>query len=422
MLALVIRVASAGLSFASMVMISRWIGAEAYGAFAVMLTLGSFIGLAATLGMPLLVLRVIPQMLSRSEDRPDTALRQFIRTSYKSIFLVGAFFTLILLGLGLQRGDVVMMCAAALILPFALSEHQAHALRGLGIIRAALMPRDIWWYGFITVLGGLGVYTLIPRATAPVAFLIVAAALAVLMILQAKPVLRALRSEDAETPDGTPYKIGWTGETVFLWLTVMASAVQRHLSVVVAAPFLTAVETGAFFAAQRTALLLSLPLIAANLVASPMISRAWSENNPGRVQRLCKAIALAAAVPAIFGLGIIYYAGEWLLALFDPSFVAAVAALYVFAVASLVNAVFGPSGILMLMTGWERPFVMIQIASQLVSLALIALLSASFGLIGAAVGAAFGMIAWNVIVWFWCRRNIGIDPSIAAWIWPCRSN
>ncbi|MEO0632682.1 MAG: lipopolysaccharide biosynthesis protein [Pseudomonadota bacterium] len=418
-LALGIRVASAGLSFASMVMISRWIGPDEYGAFAVMLTLGSFIGLAATLGMPTLVLRVIPQLMSHSGDVPDDALRGLVKTSYLSIFWCGAGASAVLAGYGFFTGNIIAMCAAGLILPFAYAEHQAHVLRGLNRIGAALLPRDIFWYGGITLLGVLGAMSMIPQASAATAFVSITGTLVLFMILQAAAVMKTIQSE--QTRSGAPHQIRWRAEAFFLWLSTMSQAVQRHLTVVVSAPFLTAAETGAFFAAHRTALLLSLPLIAANLVASPWIARAWGDGSIRRVQRLCQLISIGAAIPALAGLVVIYFAGAFLLRMFDPSFATAIGALYVFAAASLVNAICGPTGGLMLMTGNEKPFVGIQITAQVLSLLAVAVAAWQYGLIGAAVGAAFGTAGWNVVVWLWCRRNIGVDPAITSWVWPCRT-
>ncbi|MEM6760484.1 MAG: lipopolysaccharide biosynthesis protein [Pseudomonadota bacterium] len=417
--ALGIRVASAGLSFASMVMISRWIGPDEYGAFAVMLTLGSFIGLAATLGLPTLVLRVIPQLLSHSDDMPDDALRGLLKTSYLSILWCGAAASVLLAGYGFIAGNVIAMCAAALILPFAYAEHQAHALRALNKIGAALLPRDIYWYGGMTLLGAMGALSILPQADAASAFLLITGVLVLFMLLQGSSVLKNIRSAEARA--GIPHQIKWRAEAFFLWLSTMSQAVQRHLTVVVSAPFLTAAETGAFFAAHRTALLLSLPLIAANLVASPWIARAWGDGNVTRVQRLCKLISIGAAIPALLGLVVIFYAGAFLLGLFDPSFSAAIGALYVFAAASLVNALCGPTGGLMLMTGNEKPFVGIQISAQVLSLLVVAVAAWQYGLIGAALGAAFGTVGWNVVVWLWCRRHIGVDPAVTSWVWPCRS-
>jgi len=439
-IALLIRLGSAALSFASMVMISRWLGAEVYGDFAVMLTLGSFMGLAATIGLPTLTLRVIPQITAAAGAGAgaEPKIRAFVRTTYGAMLVTGIGTCLLMALASYLLDNTLILFAASLVLPFAYAEHQAHVLRSLGRISSALLPRDILWYAMMTVLGAAGSAVLGWQPLAGGAIGAVAGGLLLLMLAQWHTVHNALKAPGALQPkkikpvgitteasseievgatsQEAPFRIAWTSEVFFLWLSTMSNAIQRHLSVVVAAPFLTVVETGAFFAAHRTALMLSLPLIAANLVAAPLIARAWAEGNPNRVQRLCKLISLCASLPALVGLGLIYFGGEMLLGLFDPAFQDAQGALYVFGFAFLINALCGPTGYVMLMTGNERPFVLIQLTSQLIGMICMAFGAANFGLTGAAIGAAIGTVGWNFAVWYWCQTRLDINPTITAWL------
>ncbi|NDW00440.1 lipopolysaccharide biosynthesis protein [Salipiger sp. PrR002] len=425
-MALLIRLGSAGLSFASMVAISRWLGATSYGEFAFMLTLGSFMGLAATLGLPTLALRAIPQISAAGGAYLSTATPRFVRRTCTAILGAGALICLVMALVSFGLGNPLILWAGCLVLPFAYAEHLSHVLRSLGSITTALVYRDILWYALTTALAALA-GGLLPSfgpvwLPSPIpAFVAISALLLGLIVIQGRSLLLALRrwpAPNVETAADAAgqYRIGWRSEALFLWLSTMSGAVQRHLSVVVTAPFLTATETGAFFAAHRTALLLSLPLIAANLVAAPLIARAWAEKSPQRVQRLCKLIVLGASVPALLGLVVISFAGNFLLSLFHPDFVIALGALYVFAISSLINALCGPTGGLMLMTGHEKLFVAIQISTQIVSLGLTMIGAAYWGIMGAAIGASLGTASWNILVWLWCRRNIGIDPTLFAWV------
>lgn len=166
------------------------------------------------------------------------------------------------------------------------------------------------------------------------------------------------------------------------------------------------------------ALLLSLPLVAVNIVAAPMIAHAWAQGRPDHVQSLCRYVALIASAPSLLGIGFFALFGEAALSLFSPVYGSAVTALLVLAVANMISALYGPSGIILLMTGEEKAYVLIRLGSQAVGLIGVAVGAQYYGLTGAALGGAADIVLWNVLSAWWVRRRLGIEPSIVAWLQP----
>jgi hypothetical protein len=53
-----------------------------------------------------------------------------------------------------------------------------------------------------------------------------------------------------------------------------------------------------------------------------------------------------------------------------------------------------------------------MLVTQAVSLSIQPVAAIYFGMEGAAATVAAGMVSWNFWVWWWCRKNLSIDPTI----------
>lgn len=415
--ALAIKLANAGLTYLMFMLLARWLGSEAYGEFAFMFALGSFAGIAATAGQHTLVLRLLPAL----EAKGDAATaRGLIGSAYRHVGIGGAVATLALLvfaglasGFALPFDGRLILLSAVLAIPFAVAEFQAHLMRAYGSVVRALAPRDVVWRcAVIVIVGGWAYWHDGPLGSAQV-FLAVGGMLAGLMAVQALG-LGGLLPQAVRTARADPPKTGWFESAGWLWIAAMAGIAMAHLSVVVVSGVLSASDTGAFFAAQRTAQLLSLPLIAANMVAAQLIARDHARGDIAGVQRVCRLIAPLIVLPSILGFAIVLGFGGSLLSIFDPGFAEARPALVLLALGQLFSALCGPTGIVMLMTGMERRYVVILAVSVAIALVLAAVLARYFGLMGAAIGVMAGEFLWNGLCVFRIVRTHGIDPTVLS--------
>jgi O-antigen/teichoic acid export membrane protein len=179
-------------------------------------------------------------------------------------------------------------------------------------------------------------------------------------------------------------------------------------------------ETGAFFAAVKTASMLTFPLQAVNLVVAPLLSRHFAAGEVHRVQRLANFSASVSGLTALAGCVVIALFGDLILGVFDPSYASAQLALLVLGGGYLISAVCGTSNNLMTMTGHERVHARILLVSNVTAILLTAVLSAVLGVLGAALGLAFGLGARNLWLSVWARRHMGVDPSLLGLVLPPR--
>jgi O-antigen/teichoic acid export membrane protein len=412
--------ASVALAYLMFVVLARTMTKDNFGQFAFAFSLATFIAVVAALGQPILVLRLIP--VYQDENRPSL-LKGLVRDSWLTV-LFGGLISAGLMVIGSSVWAAVegtnvtyLFWAALLMIAMAIARHQAYSMRGFGNIVLALAPRDIIWRVMVIVCAIVIAYrdSMIPTSKA---INICTLTLTIVLIMQlfAHPVThpRTLVQSGLETD-----REFWTRESKGLWAVTIAQAAGPNLSVVILGLILSPEETGPFFAALRTATLLTLPLTAGAIVGAPMISRHYNAGQTGEMQKILRYLVIGITVPVLVGLLLILLFGEMILGLFSPEFVSARAALTVIALGTLVNALSGPTGFIMNMTGHHRQYFVIMTATQLAALLILPVAAYYFGMLGAAATVAAGMVSWNFWVWWWARKNLSVDPTfygVVEWL------
>ena len=103
---------------------------------------------------------------------------------------------------------------------------------------------------------------------------------------------------------------------------------------------------------------------------------------------------------------------EWLLAtLFGHEFGRAYWPLLLLAVGQLVNAWFGPTGMLLNMTGHEREVTRAVTVAAGMNVVLNLLLIPPFGVVGAAIATSASLVFWNIWLWLVARWRLGVICS-----------
>ena len=153
------------------------------------------------------------------------------------------------------------------------------------------------------------------------------------------------------------------------WGVSIFSTSFPHVSTLYVGIFLTATEAGAFFSSVRIVSLLSMALIAINFVSAPLIARYIGSGDIAKVQFICKISAgLVCPLVIIGGLVIVTYA-ENLLNFFNGEFIQYQSALYILCGSYALNAMLGPTGSLMQMSGNEKVLLKYTIISYLLDYA-----------------------------------------------------
>lgn len=418
--AFVIKVGSAGLMFAMFVALTRALGPEQYGVYSAIFGCGTFMAFVAVGGQNNVVLRTVAA-LQDAETLGQS--HWYLRQSF--LVVLAGISVVVLSSLGLQAlfggpdsaySNGFFLWAALLVPPLALAEYLMSLLRGRGMVWSALMPRDILWrVAVIAVVWGGAVAFDVPFA-ATGAQAATALTLGALVTWQLIFAWRDLRRDVLKAPPQSDTR-NWAQSSFWNWVNAVAGMLVAQLSAVVILGAAGPTEAGAYFAADRISMLLSLTLISVNMVAAPQFARLHQMRDQVSLQKTCRQLAMLLILPVIVGNAVILYLGNFLLGLFDPAYTIALGALAVLLAGQTANALSGSTGYLMLMSGGERQLAILLAVSQSLGLLLIWVLTLNYGITGGAVGSFIGNAGWNFAAIVWCRRNLGVDPSILGIAW-----
>ena len=160
--------------------------------------------------------------------------------------------------------------------------------------------------------------------------------------------------------------------------------------------------------------MVSFGLIAGNGVIAPLISQLYSTGKLAELQRMLSLSSLAITICATAALIILVVFGRQVMHLFGAQFDAAYIPLLILVAGQWLNAVCGPTGFLMTMTGHQ------SYATRVFSICLLLNLTANmelipkYGPIGAAISTAIALGLWNLILLKYILKNLRINPTMIS--------
>jgi O-antigen/teichoic acid export membrane protein len=415
-IALVIKVASAATSYIMLVAFARMLDATSYGQFGFMLNLAIVLAAVASLGLPAGIMRFWGSHEAKGEWGKA---RGVVAASLKwlgvsAVVLIVAGLTLSALGIGqaqtgLTQGLALTAAFAALL---AFGDYYSGALRAQNQTTWAMAPRDIVWrlaaplLAFVTglVLGRQDIFIAITCTI--IVLLVTTLAQHVIHMRRTRAAVGAAPAE----LDGA----AWRRVALPLWGAGILFAMVQQLDVVVVSAYLGAAPAGAYFAAQKTASLLGLVMIAGGMVAAPLMSARFHTGHMDELQRICRLLAVAIAGTTLAGFVLLAGIGSFLLSIFDPAYVEAYGVMMILAIGFCADALAGPSAYLMQMTKLEWVYLRVMAIVYALVLALQVAFIPRYGMVAAACASAFGVVLWNILSVTLLRREIGIDPSILS--------
>lgn len=414
LVSLMIKVATAGLTYAMYVVLSRTMGATEYGYFAFGLSLATLLSIGGSMGQQTAVLRYVPEeqvagRLDKAADavRAGGALVLVASLALSAAVVAGA----IILSLATPGPVGHIFAAAALVLPMAFAEYWSSALRAQGSVWTALTPRDIFWRLIVPLL----VVALFAMGIALGGWeALLLTAIVLVLALGLQYLLARHRGYGIGWGFG-PLRGYWREHGVatrwFLIGTLIDSAALNADTIFIGL-MVDPASAGVYFNAFRTAGLLTLFMFAITLVVAPMVSRHYHAGEMRSAQAITALCAWAGFVFSLAVFGLYIFFGTTVLGLFGAHTEAGYWVLILLSVGLLFDAATGPSRIVMMMTGHERDYVRIFGGIMLVGLIVEIAVIPFWGLVGAAAVNAASRAFATVFIARWNRRHIGIDTSL----------
>ena len=414
---LALRAFSLGTGLVGSVALAQLLGVEAYGVFAIVTGWIVLLGVPALLGFD----RLLVRELAADGPHRRSAGRELLRTADRAVLGASAFAAIAVAALAWvaaqeSAGAGVAILVGAATLPLVtLAQLRQAALQGIHrVLEGQLVEAVVRPLVLLLLAGALlaaGVRQPGPVAGTAMAFAAALAGLVAAVLLLQRAARPAEHQDVREREPATREALRRA-----LPLSVMAtmSIVVVQADVVLVGLLATPAAAGVYQVAARGAMLASLPLAVLAAAFAPWFASLWSAGDRAALQRLVSRTTIGATLMSLVIVALLVIAGERFLAIFGPGFEAGTRPLAILTVGWVLNAMLGPTAIVLVMAGREREAALTSAVGIAVEVGLAVLLIPSLGLEGGAIASTAGLLAWSAVLVVVVRRRLGIRPTLAG--------
>jgi len=150
-------------------------------------------------------------------------------------------------------------------------------------------------------------------------------------------------------------------------------------------------DVGVFSIVVKLSILVSLILLVVNTITGPRFAELYWSNKHHELQSFMSTSAKIIFIASFVLVFVIAVFADQLLSLFGEEFIAGKYALYILLLGEMINAITGPVGIFMNMTGNQVRLKLVSLLSLLVTVILSFILIPSLGINGAAISLFVGV-------------------------------
>ena len=422
-LALAGQVTNAVLGFALAILVSRLFGVVGSGMFfeaAAIFTIAATIG---CLGADIGISRAIPIVLV--EGRP-AEIRRLLRaalwppligsTLLGAVMFFGApeITRLVVHGSRLDEAVTYVQILAPFVPLYTLTAILLQATRGfdrifpLVAIQYVGVPAIRPLLLGIAFLAGFGSLAVAVAWAAPLALGLVASVLALLVVLRRVGV----HPSSADDPPAArrPVAAEFWRFSASRGVAAACNVVVLWLDVVLIGALVSTREAGIYGVASRYLIICSFIMGAVGMAIGPQASRLHAARRMPDADRVFKtgtAWGMAVAWPLCFTMAVFAPA---LMRIFGPGFRPGATSLSILGVAMLFATATGPNSMVLVMTGYSSPALVIAAAAMAVNVGLNFALVPHIGIKGAAVAWAATILVGNGLTSWVLARRVGIHP------------
>jgi len=386
--------------------LTNLLGAEQYGIINYAIIVASLLSLVTSLGLPNATLKIVAEY---NENHLWGLLKGILIRSFQLILLVsvavGLLMILVSHNLPLSSDLVESITYAALFLPFtALGLWRAKAIRGLHRIRESILPEEIVKPIVFLVMCLLFLLLGTKLLASHAAYLYVLASflslvLGVWWLIQYMP----QTSTSAVTQFDT---MRWTKTSIPMMQADILQALMNRADVLLLGVLVGMELTGIYSVAARIALLNVFVLKVIDIVVAPQIAASFHTGDRRKTQQIIKKGIIFSTVGAAPLFLLMILVPEMLLGIFGAEFRGGADVLRILAVGQLINAMTGPVGHSLLMTGHERLFAKVVTLFAVFNLLANTVAIMLWGMMGAAIATTLSVAGMNIMLTFFMRQKI----------------
>ena len=418
--ALGVRLGAAGLAYLLQIVLARSLTAADYGTFSFAWSLVTIGGFLATLGFGQIAVRFLAQYHENAEfGLARGFIRAGIAASLVGSLVIGGFAVLIqpILEAGYGPVCATVLAIGLIALPFfSLTDFMEGLARSQGWTIRALVPPYIVRQGMLILLL-IGAMLLGLKMSAEKAMFGALLATALAALVQVALISGPLKAIIPREP--AAYRLGaWRVAAQPTLLSDLALLARQNIDLILLGLMAPPEAVGIYFAATRVASLLGLIDFAIGAAFGHRFARAIRHENghadPADLRPLYAEARRLTAIPGVFAAVMLMLATPIFMMLFGPAFAASVAPAQILLAAGAMKLAIGPAEDALAMAGHPETVWRANAVGALVMGGLCLALIPMHQAIGAALAAAGGIIAANLMMLIGLDRLLGIRPFMKA--------
>jgi O-antigen/teichoic acid export membrane protein len=398
----------APLTFAATALLTRFLDVDEFGAYSYLVSAVLLAALPAKVGLPNVLVRFLTEYRVAGDEAGAVGLLQWGRRWMVGLGLAGSL--VVAVWFALDDALIWGLVPALIVVPFlADSAARSGALRGLGRPLLGLAPDQVVrpLVHVLLVGGALLAATVLAWDVGvgeaawlyATSFLVAWAAGAYWLRRATRPLVAQPRID----------RSAWVAAALPTTLMNGMNLVNQHSDIVVLRQFASAADVGLYKVALSSVVLVSFGLQALNAVLAPRYGEAYGAGDVEGLTRLARlalvgGLAVAAPIAAVCVLA----PGPLLATLFGEAYRSAGAILAVLAFGQLANALGGPCGMLMNMSGNEAAAARVVVVTSAANVVANIVVAPHFGALGCAVATSVSFVIWNVWMYTMVRHRLGV--------------
>jgi len=199
-----------------------------------------------------------------------------------------------------------------------------------------------------------------------------------------------------------------------LWINSLVTMVHMRSDIWILGAFIPDDQLATYFGAASAVALVSQSLILVNLVVPPYIADLFARGEHERLERILRATATLAGLPAFVVLLAFVFFGEPILSwIYGEPYGAGATVLALLSVGKMVNVLTGSCGVTMAMTGHQKILMRITLITAALTIGGNLLVVQRHGALGVAAVVCAGTIFQNLAMWIATRRVTGMWTHMA---------
>ncbi|WP_334050102.1 MATE family efflux transporter [Alteromonas gracilis] len=193
--------------------------------------------------------------------------------------------------------------------------------------------------------------------------------------------------------------------TLSFWVIALANQSTIWFGQIYAAFYVDSGQIAFLSTAQRLSSVISLMLMAVNMVIAPKIAYFFKKGAISELKSLVQTSTTFLFVFVTFPVILITLWADSIMTLFGKQYSEASELLKIFCFAQLINVMTGPVGFILGMSGNERTLRNVVIIANIINIVVGVLFIPTFGVYGAALATATGMIFQNIMLVYFVYRK-----------------